>query len=457
MVIFFLIGVAIIALGIRMLVVDYKDKKRKTYKAMVIECVENYDDVRYTNRRYYDVTLEIETDYGILRKTIQTNKLYNIGYGCEVYYDIQTDSTNFAKGDRKSKVKESLFVIGFGVIWCTIIGLAMWMQTSKEAAQIGGMILAYGIAITFVCIGLYGLIVMPIKRKKSMEDCKIIPGKQVDFTVRRGKKGRKLYNPIYGFYYNGMEQTIHSSMSSNTSKYRQIGRPVNIIVNEKTGVICCAEDVSSTRKMYILFGVMGAVVLTIMVLSNFTDVSQNGDNSRENSVDYSYEYETYNDKLLDVNSEGYSTKHLEMSAAERYSEYTYLPGEENIGKKAYGYTIKVYNCGVGEVIIFPIESTGKGFNQFFSFNVNKSNINFVIDDTKQYDYNKIVGENDYETIGDGFITHEYIYYYDGKVRRGSGGYDIESYIFTSVANHIKGCVPVKVWEAINEEIDRYYE
>lgn len=462
MILMFLIGILIIALGIRVLIQERKEKKKRCYRAVVTNCDESFMDVRSTGRRHYDVTLEIQTDYGVTYKTIKSDRDYGTGYVCQVHYDVQTDTAEFARDYRQNKSKDGWIAIGFGVLWSAIIGLVMWMQQSETGSEIGGRIFGYGISITFVCIGLYALIIKPIKNRKQMGDCQEVPGRIVDFTTRRGsKRNRKLYCPIYGFYYQGMEQTIHGTISSNTDKYRQIGRKVTIVINNKTGQIYCAEDEKTGRNMELLFGAVGMLFLTILLLADFTDVlPADNNNNNNNKSGYSSDEEAgndYNNQLLDLNSDGYSTQSINMPPDIEYTEYIYMPGEDNVGCNAYGYTIKIYEEGVGEVIIFPVESTGKRLNQFFSFNVLMSDLKLVIKDIQQYDYEEIVGEHNKEVTGDGIMAHEYVYYYDGEERKGSGGYGIDSYVFTSVTNHIKGCVPIKVWNAIEDEIDNYYK
>ena len=82
-IIFFLIGVGIIALGVLTLVREYKDKRKKSYRAVVTNCVESFKDTMTTNKRHYDVTVEIQTDYGVTYKTIKSNRDYGTGYVCQ--------------------------------------------------------------------------------------------------------------------------------------------------------------------------------------------------------------------------------------------------------------------------------------------------------------------------------------------------------------------------------------
>ena len=270
-IIVFFLGVLFILIGIRLLVKYYMDKDNKIYKAAVIECVEKYENIGNKILLHYDVMLEIDTDYGILRKTIRTDKRYNIGYGHEVYHDTQTDVTNFAKGYRKSKLKECWGTMGFGVMWCAFMGFIMSINISNTVEERFGFIIPYIIILPFVGIGIYGLILMPIKKRKTMAYCKIIQGKQVDYKEHTVKGGEKYYRPIYGFYYNGTEQTICSEISSKKSEYCQIGRPVNIIVNEKEGVISCEEDAGSERKMYLICGAVGMIFLILFMYAQFMD------------------------------------------------------------------------------------------------------------------------------------------------------------------------------------------
>ena len=81
-----------------------------------------------------------------------------------------------------------------------------------------------------------------------------------------------LYSPVYGYYYNGEERILAGTVSSNSDKYRQIGRSVNIIINNRTGEIYCEDDAKFGIKSGSLFGIVGVIILVLTILITCTDV-----------------------------------------------------------------------------------------------------------------------------------------------------------------------------------------
>lgn len=448
MILFFLIGVLIMVLGIKVLISEKKKEKSNRLTAVVQNCRESYMDTEASGQGKYEITLEVHTDFGVTYKTINSRDSHNIGEILHVYYDVQEDTVQLTS-NVNSNIKGGWAIIGFGAIWCALLALPMLAQTSEKAGEIIGSIFAFGLPLLFVVIGFNLSVVKSMKIKKEMVHCTTVQGRIVDYRTKRSRKHGTTYQPAYGFFYNGEERTIWGSVSSNSSKYRQLGRQVTIVINNKTGDVYCREDQNFSKRFGIMFGLFGLFILIVVCASFFAG---DGMSMYNGSSDSGYTRDdTYS---LQLNSDGYSTKSISLPSDEKYTEYYYLPGEEN---GTYGYNIKIYQYGIGVVTIFPLQTTGKGINQVYAFYVDEENIRAVVTDSKEYDFNDLLpaGRKDVEV--DGTVNNEYLYFYNGSERIGSGGYGVESALFTYISNNVKSCVPASVWAAIEKEIERYYE
>lgn len=298
MILFFIIGLAVMGLGIFAMVHSRRmDKLGKTY-ATVSSCVESSLQIMSASIPCYEVTFEIPTSYGVTYKTIKDEKSYNVGDTVEIFYDAEADKVELAKNVSPKNSKGPLLLIGFGAMICALI-----------------------VATNYI-----------------------------------GPKVGRDYE----------KSNVNSSASVK----------------------------------------------------------------------------------LKLNSDGYASKAPDMSADEKFSEYYFIPFNES---ENYGYNIKIYHSGIGVVLIFPTESMGKGLQQTFAFYVDEDELETVVKDTKEYNFADFTIEK-----FDG-ADNQYLYFYDGEERVGSGGWGTGSRLYDSVSGHIKECVPDKVWDAIEREIDKYYE
>lgn len=179
---------------------------------------------------------------------------------------------NAKKKKQSDNKKGALALIGFGAIWCAICGLCMWVQSSEDAGNTVGVIFGYALSCIFICVGFNNTFIKPAKLKKDMVNCTVVQGSLIRYGTHRSREGNMLYSPVYGYYYNGEERILAGTVSSNSDKYRQIGRPVNIIINNRTGEIYCEDDAKFGRKSGSLFGIVGVIILVITILITCTDV-----------------------------------------------------------------------------------------------------------------------------------------------------------------------------------------
>lgn len=451
MIFVFVLGIAIIALGIFALKHSKKMTKLGRTQAKVQNCQESSLEILSQQIPCYEVTFEIYTPHGVTYKSMKDNQKYEIGQYVDIFYDSENDKIELSKNVSETDSKGPYAIMGFGALF-VLIPIFVWIGTYSETFRVGMTnVLAYLLAIIFIMVGAFISIIGPKKRKKAMVNCAKVQGTLVDFKTRRRKKEGTTYTPIYSYYYNGQEYQMESNVSGNGSKYRDVGRQVTIVINTITGDRYCLEDMQTSRKIGFIFLIVGVVLCAMFIGKDFFGIFDSSDSDSNDNGNININTES--EYTLDINKDGYSTESLDMDKDERYSEYSYYPeGSE----KNYAYNIKIYHCGIGEVTIFPTETTGKGLNQFFTFYVEYKDLKTVIDNAKEYEFEQLVSDTPVKENAE-TDCKEYVYYYDGSERIGSGGYGEKTSIFKSVTKNIKNCVPDKVWEAVDKEIEKYYQ
>ena len=298
MLLFFIIGLAVIGLGIFAIVHSRRMNKLGKIRARVQNCIETYMQIGPESVKCYEVTFEVPTAYGVTYVTTKDNQQYDIDDYVDVFYDESRGTVEFPKNVSTNDIKGPLILIGFGILWCALCILGEYVGNADE-----------------------------------------------DDRFQRTTKEEK----------------------------------------QTTG--------------------------------------------------------------LELNKYGYTNKHIEMSSSEKYSEYFYMPDE---GENEYAYNIKIYHSGIGVVTLFPLETTGKAFNQMFTFYVDEGALKEAVNDTEKYRFEDLSTEKSTEKIC------YYLYYYDGVERVGAGGYIVRSSLYKKIADHIEACVPKNVWDAIEKEMERYF-
>ena len=443
MVLFFIIGLAIIGLGIYVFFHGRKLDRLGKVNATVSNCVESSLQIMSQSIPCYEVTFEIPTSYGVTYKSMKVEKKYEVGDVVQIFYDPEADKVELVQNGSTSNNVGAFILIGFGALICALIVASSMAARSPEFSDKFMTFFCYLIAVVFIIAGGYISVIQPTRRKKNMSDCHTVPGKLIDFRRERSDDSY-VYRPIYGFYHDYQDMSIEGKVAGNGRKYRQIGRKVTIVINDATDEIYCLEDSNDGKKLGFIFLVAGILLLGFLVARDFGGFfggSESQKNIGKNNV-------SNVGAELKLNSDGYSNKAPNMTGDEAFSEYYFLPFNES---KNYGYNIKIYHSGIGAVLIFPTESMSKGFQQTFAFYVDDDELETVVKDTKEYNFADLTIEK-----LDGADNH-YLYYYDGNERVGSGGWGTGSRLYDSVTDHIKDCVPDKVWDAIDREIKNYYK
>ncbi len=440
---FFVIGLAIIGLGIYAKVHSNRMYKLGITKAKVLAHQPAVKKIGETEIPCTQVTLEIPVEFGAVSKTVLDNGTYSVGDVVDIYYDPAKDTVEFPKNISEKGSKGPYILMAFGAMISLLVFFAEWSEKSEAVRGGFTTVLSYLVVFALIFGGAFLAIIRPMRRKKELAECRKVPGKLVDYyrdSHGRGR-GESIYKPIYEFYDKGETVRIEGEQSSNGSRNRQIGREVTIVINDRTGERYCLDDVDGIRKVAFICMAFGVLVLIVLI-------SKGGVSSNTDSVIGRSGYD------LELNEEGYSRGFVSMPEDERYYEYYYTPASED---ETYAYNVKLYDYGVGVVTIFPMESNGKGLNQSFAFYLEYENLKPVIAAGKEYDFAELAGKTQDPDIAQGNVDHEYLYYYDGKEREGSGGYGVESENFDSMATLIKAAVPRNVWEAVKDEIRKYYD
>ena len=257
----FLIGVAIIILGIWVTVHTKRMNRGKRIDAVVVNWEPSSMEILGQSLPCAEVTLEIPTSYGVQYKNMKLDMLRGASDTVEVYYDEKRDKLDLAENVRTNSGKGPYMLIGFGVIWCMIFVLAYLMTTNTSAGEIAKYVMIYGMSLLFIAVGVGLVIVQPVKRKRELERSRMVEGTLVEYITKHGRgKEMDVHCPVYEYYYNGEFKRLKSNVAGSSDKYRQIGRKVTIVINEATGNVYCKEDQGSGVIMGIVFAVFGVII-----------------------------------------------------------------------------------------------------------------------------------------------------------------------------------------------------
>ncbi len=268
MILFFLIGIALIVLGIYVIIKNKRMLKGKRVHAVVQGCVPSYNNLASGEIPCMEITLEIPTSYGIIYKTMKDFDTYNQGDTIEIYYDEKRDRMELAENVQQNRGAGPYACIGFGVLICIIIGLVEAMEYSEPVRQNAPRMLGYALSLAFVVVGFWSGILRPYRKNREMVHCHTVEGQIVDYERKRsGRRQDITYCPTYEFYKNGKLVRMESTVSGNSKKYCQIGRKVTIVINDVTGETHCKEDLQTSMKMGIFFFIAG-IVLQVLFLTD---------------------------------------------------------------------------------------------------------------------------------------------------------------------------------------------
>lgn len=252
---------------------SYMVKKSRRVDARVLSCEEILMTERDGNKfSYYLVTVDFYGDGEVIVKTFKSKKRYREGEIIPSQYLDKKDRL-WSELDIAAKNRnrvQLLKIVGFLAVFLIAVLVIAYMKFFDYRTDQLKTLFGYFISIVFIGIGIYG-ISAKLRLKKYGDNMKVIDGTQVDYYIVPGRDfdDPSDYYPIYEFELNGKLQRYRSNIGGSVRKYRSIGRKVHILIDHETGKIMCKEDEKSADMMYILFGVIGVLVLCFMLAGSF--------------------------------------------------------------------------------------------------------------------------------------------------------------------------------------------
>ena len=252
-------------------------KIEKSYNAVITRCEEFEKEYEDHWRKYYDISLEIESDNGTVMKDFRSECYYPVGSEHDVYFESQDDKIVFTdklKSDRNYGVINYLIVAGIFVIMA--IG-SMFIEETLDIFILLGFSFFCTLALAGIGVCFYGFVLMPLKHKKEMEYCSYVSGEIIKIALIKNKSSRRRmvsrsnrvyysHKPVYEFYDNGVRKTILTAWSSTISK---VGDKGVIIINRRTGKAYCEDDYKDFRMICLYCGMVGIVTLFSVVTMMF--------------------------------------------------------------------------------------------------------------------------------------------------------------------------------------------
>lgn len=429
-IIFLIIGIGIIALGIYVKVQGYRMLHQGKKVTAVVAYAEplSYKIAGEEINGYKNV-IHIQTEYGVITQELQEEKPRNPQEQISGYYMERTNQFMKEEDVQDNSGAGPYVLIGFGFLVSAIVLLADWMEKSRLGAIVVSRIFSYGICLTFIIVGI-AIGISQIKGRKEEK--------------KRARRTR-----------------------SGVVDYRE-------------------ESPKSIGWMGWLFAFIGAAVLAFLIMQEI-EQRRNGVIEPlfrdENRSDYSYDNSTEERTTVaeadsvgqiekfdvdafrrELNSDGYCYQYVSAQMPENTEriEYFYMPLEQENG--VFGYQIAFYENGVGQLTLFPsVTVPDRSFQQGISFWCGESTILKLGEDLSLYQVEELCEqETEEEAVDYGIFTgesgeiSEYIYYFDGNERKGSGGVSIHAEPFGTVRAHMIDSVPDEVWTAANAEMTSYY-
>lgn len=263
--ILFVLGLIFIAISIFVIIRNKKYEKGRHIYAVVSDCQTATMNVMSAEIPCTQVTIEIPTSNGIVYKQLKHANVFNPGDVIEIYYSDKHDTFELAENVKLNSGKGPYLLMALGFGFCMLTALYEVYMNSEKYGDIAGNILIYGLCLSLILIGGFLCIYKPIRIKRQMQSCYIVKGRLADYNKTRDSGNTYKYTPIYEYYYNGQKKHLHSSVSGNGRKYRQIGREVSIVINNLTGEIFCKEDEKDGALIGAICMIGGIITMALML------------------------------------------------------------------------------------------------------------------------------------------------------------------------------------------------
>lgn len=265
--ILFVLGIIFIAISIFVIIRNKKYEKGRHIYAVVSDCQTATMNVMSAEIPCTQITIEIPTSNGVVYKQMKHAKEFNPGDVIEIYYSDKHDTFELAENVKLNSGKGPYILMVFGIGLCLLAALLEVYENSEKYGDMAGYILVYGLCLSLILAGGYLCIYKPIRIKRQMQNCHIVKGRLTDYKKKRDCDREYKYTPMYEYYYNGQKKHLHSSVSGNGRKYRQIGREVSIVINNMTGEIFCKEDAKDGVLIGAICMIGGIITMALLLFT----------------------------------------------------------------------------------------------------------------------------------------------------------------------------------------------
>lgn len=426
-----LIGIGIVVLGIYIKVHNYRMRHQGIKVTAVVAYAEPVaHKIAGEEITGYQNVIHIQTEYGTVTQKLEESSAREPGEQIRGYYIQKTDQFMKEEDVDTNSGAGPYALIGFGVMLISIILLADWMERSELGAIVASRIFAYGICLVFIVVGVGCGIAQIRGRKEEKRRGHRIQGNVVDY--RENTSGNAAWM-FWLFAVIGLAVLVF--LISQEMEQRRNGRLEPLFQSEESAGARYDREENNGY----------APAVTDHTDSQVAEFDVNAFQKELNSDGYCY-------RFVDT----------EIPADTEYVEYYYMPLEEKEG--TFGYLVRIYDNGVGQLTMFPsVTMQDKSFRQCIAFWCGKDAVATVGKDIGQYDMEELCArETEEEAVDYGIYTgnagelSEYIYYYDGSGRTGSGGTQVHAEPFHTVRGHIIDGVPDSVWTAVKDEMADYF-
>ncbi len=268
-----LCGIILVAIGV-ICAINVNKALNRVIRATVSDCTIGESLIGGMMMQCYDVTLAIPTLKGVVYKIIKKGQELPIGTMIDVYYDENDDEVCIAKLRQKEKDSHPKV---FTIIGCVAIVVGLIIALI-QGFGFNGMIFGYAVGIA-VCLvvayfGLWLCTFRPMKLRDEEKSCDLVRGVQVDYVKISSRHGKSSYAPIYEYRYNGKIKKYKSTLGGTSSKYRQNGKEVTIVINRNNNKVYCLEESRETSKMGIFVMIFGLLILIGIVSGLMNDLAR---------------------------------------------------------------------------------------------------------------------------------------------------------------------------------------
>ncbi len=418
-------------------------KRGRKVDARVISCEEKYIEDPDTRERgiFYEVTVDFYGLYGeTIVKSFQSETPYGEG---EVIRSRYLDKKGLFWPNADAEAKEGpdkgiWLVIGFLVgLLALILFVVFGSDENGNLPDWFGIGFGYFISVLFIIIGVWG-IYKQILIKRNAPNMQVISGVVADYTVDHGTgDDPDSYFPIYEYEWMGEIKRFKGSSGGTSKKYRNIGRRVHILREPASGKVLCKEDETGQQWFFMIFLLLGIVAFVALLFGGFSTGNTDGT-------------EAANKPLQENSDSGKELTDAESGVTPPWELY-YMYTDETAEKCSY--SIRIFDDCSGQVILFPnVTVSGKGIDQFISFEVSFSDMIKIGNWLEEVDYESLT----FAPERDGEAVQICLNLYTDEEEKYSGRDYPDNEIYAGALELMKEVVPGKVWKEIQEREEDYY-